>query len=437
MKMQGMKLFSAGLALAAGIVTAPAFAAEDASAPAQGAASKYTYTKDIAPLVDKHCGECHRPNGIAPFAMTNYRQVRGWGKMIKEVVNDGRMPPWHADPSIGKFKNDRSLSKEQKAMVTEWIDAGMPQGNPADLKVAEVTNKSEWRIGQPDVIFEMPQGAAINPTGVVPYQYFETKTNFKEDVWVSAMECLPGNPKVVHHIIMFVSDPKKPMNFRSEEVDGENEGGFLDAFAPGGVPQILPPGQARKIPAGASLIWQVHYTPTGKLENDRSRFGIKFAKGQITDQMMTGNCINHDFEIPAHDNNFKVEAWLNFKSPVTIMSLAPHAHYRGKAFDYFMVGPDGKETQLISVPHYDFNWQTTYDFAEPLKVAAGSKMHVIAHFDNSDKNPYNPDPDKAVRWGDQTWEEMMIGFFHYSRPVNVTVADNGVQVKNDKVASGD
>jgi len=228
------------------------------------------------------------------------------------------------------------------------------------------------------------------------------------------MECLPGNPKVVHHIIMFVSDPNQPLNFRGEEVGEERGSGFLDAFAPGGIPQILPPGQARCIPKGSSLIWQVHYTPTGKTEVDRSKFGIKFAKGPINYEMRTGNAINTSFAIPANDDNYKVESWTTFNSPVTIMSFAPHMHYRGKSFDYYLETPDGKTTHLLSVPHYDFNWQTTYDLKEPLVVPAGSKMHCIAYFDNSDKNPYNPDPEKTVHWGDQTWEEMMIGFFHYS-----------------------
>jgi len=428
------KVFAAGLALAIAGGSA-AYGAEVASA-ADGTAAKYTYTKDIAPLIEAKCAECHHPGGIGPFSLSNYRQVRGWGKMIKEVVNDGRMPPWHADPNVGHWANDRSLKPEEKAMVAAWVDAGMPQGNPSDLATAEAVNRSEWRIGTPDVIFEMPGEGRVEPTGVVPYQYFETKTNFTEDVWVSAMECLPGNPKVVHHIIMFVSDPKQPMNFRDEEVGEESTGGFLDAFAPGGVPQILPPGRARKIPAGASLIWQVHYTPTGKLELDKSRFGIKFAKGHITHQMMTGNVINTDFEIPARTDDFVVEAKLPFSSPVTVMSLAPHAHYRGKAFDYYLIHPDGKEEHVISVPKYDFNWQTTYDFATPLEVPAGAKMHVVAKYDNTDKNPYNPDPDKNVRWGDQTWEEMMIGFFHYAREVDVQVDDKGVEIK-DGAVSGD
>jgi hypothetical protein len=318
---------------------------------------------------------------------------------------------------VGEWANDRSLSDAQKELLVSWIDGGMARGNPADAP-EKVEWHNEWRIGEPDVVFEMPEEVTIDPAGVVPYQYFETKTNFDEDVWVSSMECLPGNPKVVHHIIMFVSAPNSPLDFQGGEIGEEQSGGFLDAFAPGGVPQMLPPGEARKIPKGASLIWQVHYTPTGKTEVDRSKFGIKFAKGPIDYEMRTGNAINTSFEIPAGADSYKVESWTSFRTPVTLMSLAPHMHYRGKAFDYYLETPDGKRTHLLSVPKYDFNWQTTYHFKEPVVVPAGSKMHCIALFDNSEKNPYNPDPEKNVRWGDQTWEEMMIGFFHYSTHVD-------------------
>ncbi len=412
----GFRYTGLAVALAGAVIAFPALAAEDPAAAAGSGATSITYTKDIAPMLQAHCGECHHPGGIAPFSLNSYRQVRGWSKMIKEVVLDGRMPPWHADPHVGEWKNDRSLSDEQKLTITKWIDGGMPQGDPADAP-EEVEWHNEWRIGEPDAVFEMPETVTIDPAGVVPYMYFETKTNFEEDVWVSAMECLPGNPKVVHHIIMFVSDPNSPLNFRDDEVGEEQSSGFLDAFAPGGIPQVLPEGQARRIPKGASLVWQVHYTPTGKLETDRSRFGVKFAKGPINFEMRTGNAINTEFEIPANADNHKVESWTTFSSPVTLMSFAPHMHYRGKSFEYFIETPDGKKTHLLSVPRYDFNWQTTYDLKEPLLVPAGSKMHCIAHFDNSANNPYNPDPEKAVRWGDQTWEEMMIGFFHYSTGV--------------------
>lgn len=412
----GFRYTGLAVALAGAIFSFPALTAADPAAAAGSSVTSITYTKDIAPMLQAHCGECHHPGGIAPFSLNSYRQVRGWSKMIKEVVLDGRMPPWHADPHVGEWKNDRSLSEEQKQTIVKWIEGGMPQGDPADAP-EEVEWHNEWRIGEPDVVFEMPEEVTIDPAGVVPYMYFETKTNFEDDVWVSAMECLPGNPKVVHHIIMFVSDPNSPLNFRDDEVGEGRSSGFLDAFAPGGVPQMLPEGQARLIPKGASLIWQVHYTPTGKLETDRSKFGIKFAKGPINFEMRTGNAINTDFEIPPHADNYKVESWTTFTSPVTLMSFAPHMHYRGKSFDYFLETPDGKRTHLLSVPRYDFNWQTTYHLKEPLSVPAGSKMHCIAHFDNSANNPYNPDPEKAVRWGDQTWEEMMIGFFHYSAGV--------------------
>jgi hypothetical protein len=418
-----MRFRYSGLAFAAavaGVLCAPAFAADDVATGAAGKTSA-TYTKDIAPMIEAHCGECHHPAGIGPFSLNSYRQVRGWSKMIKEVVLDGRMPPWHADPHVGQWKNDRSLSQEQKNTLVSWIDGGMPQGDPADLP-EEVSRHNEWRIGEPDVVFEMPEEVTIDPAGVVPYMYFETKTDFEEDVWVSSMECLPGNPKVVHHIIMFVSAPGEGLDFGDDEAGGEGGSGFLDAFAPGGTPQALPQGQARRIPKGSSLIWQVHYTPTGKVETDRSRFGIKFATGPINYEMRTGNAINTNFEIPPRADSYKVESYTTFTSPATLMSLAPHMHYRGKSFEYYLETPDGKKTHLLSVPKYDFNWQTTYDFKEPVVVPAGSKMHCIAHFDNSDKNPYNPDPEKTVRWGDQTWEEMMIGFFHYS----TSVEDNAI-----------
>ncbi len=391
-----------------------------------------TYSKHISRFVQNRCQECHQPNGIAPFSLMNYRQVRGWSKMIREVVNDGRMPPWHADPAIGHFSNDRRIPMEEKEMLYSWMDSGMARGDQADMPEA-IEWKNEWRIGEPDIVFEMPEEATIDATGVVPYKYFETKTNFEEDVWVSSMECLPGNPKVVHHIIMFVRTPGEAANFGNGEVS-EGDGGFLDAFAPGGIPQRLSPGQARKIPAGSSLIWQLHYTPTGKTETDRSRFGIKFAKGPITHEMMTGSAIDFGFTIPPNDADYKVTSRVNFPKDATLFSFAPHMHYRGKDFDYAMVYPDGRREMLISIPNYDFNWQTTYDLAEPLFVPAGSRIECVAHFDNSADNPYNPDPDKSVTWGDQTWEEMMIGFFHYS--MDVTDEDRRAEKKTEDI-SGD
>jgi mono/diheme cytochrome c family protein len=409
-------LLGLGLAAFAGLGSASAGTDVPIVLPEDG--EQVTYAKHISRLMQARCQECHQPNGIAPFSLMDYRQTRGWSKMIKEVVEDNRMPPWHADPSINHFANDRSLTDDQKQMVYDWIEAGMPRGNEADMPEA-IEWKNEWRIGEPDMIFEMPEEVTVDPSGVVPYQYFSTQTNFEEDVWIQAAECLPGNPKVVHHIIIFVRPPNGGDGFnpRDGEIQ-ETDGGFLDAFAPGGVPQILPAGQARKIPAGSQLIWQMHYTPTGKVEKDRSQFGIKLAKGPINYEVRTGSAADFSIVIPARDDNYRSEAEIGFPKGGTVFSFAPHMHYRGKDFLYTAVYPDGREETILSVPNYDFNWQTTYYLAEPLVMPPGSKIHAVAHFDNSENNPYNPDPDKTVTWGDQTWEEMMIGFFHYSLSVD-------------------
>ena len=370
-----------------------------------------TYAKQVSRLVQTNCESCHRPGQIAPFSLTNYRQVKAWSKMIKEVVQNKRMPPWHADPGVGHaFGNDRSLTPEEIDTLVSWIDHGMPLGDEADLP-DKIEYVSDWRIGQPDMVFEMPEEYVVEPVGVVAYQYFTTETNFTEDKWITMSECRPGNAKVVHHIIIFVRDPK---NSRESLATSEGGQGFFDAYAPGSEAMVLKPGSARKIPAGASLIWQMHYTPTGKREADRSQFAIKFADGPINTQVTTTEAINTGFEIPAHASNHRVEAELTFSKGATIFSLSPHMHYRGKAFDYVLVYPDGREDKLLQISRYDFGWQTTYELAEPVHVPAGAKMKCVAHFDNSEDNPYNPQPGKAVRWGDQTWEEMMIGFFHLS-----------------------
>ena len=300
-------------------------------------------------MLQENCQQCHQPNGVAPFSLTDYRQARGWGKMIKEVVLDGRMPPWHADPAVGHFSNDRSLSAEEKEMLASWVDAGMPRGNAAD-EPAPVAWSNEWRIGEPDMVFEMPEDAVIEPTGVVPYQYFVVPTGFTEDKWVNMAECMPGNPKVVHHIIVFIRNSKAESVGRDE--DG---GGFFDAFAPGTIPMILEPGLARKIPAASDIVFQMHYTPTGKTETDRSKFGLMFYDGPVYSELMTNASSVHELSIPPNDPNHRVEASMTFERDAIIRELSPHMHYRGKSFAYTLVYPDGKELPILNVPKYDFN----------------------------------------------------------------------------------
>jgi len=387
----------------AAVLCVPALAADDVPTASGGA---ITYAKQISRLIQENCQECHRPNSVAPFSLLTYRQVKAWSKMIREVVSDGRMPPWFADAKVGKWANDLSLSAAEKQMFLGWIDAGMPLGAEADLPTP-IEYSTDWHIGTPDAVFEIPEEVTIDPTGVVPYKHYMIETDFKEDVYISAMEVKPGNPKVVHHIIMFVQDPKAEGGAK-EQFLGIG-GGMLDVYAPGSPPGALPEGLVRKIPAGAKLVWQVHYTPTGRTETDRSKFGVIFAKGSVKNVVRTATVINPTFTIPARDPNYKVEADMNFPEAATVYSFTPHMHYRGKSMDFVLTYPDGKSETVCSVPKYDFNWQLDYRLAEPLRVPKGTNLKVVAHFDNSEQNPYNPDPTKPVKWGEQTWEEMMMG----------------------------
>ena len=385
--------------LAVALSGSPVFAAD-------GAGEGLTFSKDVAPIIQEKCQDCHRPNGIAPFSLMNFRQAKGWAKMIREVVLDGRMPPWHADPAVGTWSNDMSLSKQQKDIITAWIDGGAAKGDDADLPAPREFFE-DWGIGQPDIVFEMPEEVTIPATGVMAYQHYVLPTNFEEDMYVSSMELKPSNPRVVHHIIMFVQDPTAKPNEKDQFLG--IGGAMLDVFAPGTNPFPLTDGQARKIPKGSKLVWQVHYTPTGRIEKDRSKFGMVLAKGPVTEEIRTATVINAGFRIPANEANYKVEAEMNFPDSATIYSFTPHMHYRGKAMDFVLKYPDGREELACSIPRYDFNWQLDYRLAEPLRVPKGTTVKVVAHFDNSDKNPYNPDPTKSVTWGEQTWEEMMMG----------------------------
>ena len=404
--MQLIKRFGAAAAI---LIAAPVVFCADSPAPA----GEITYTKHVAKIIQERCQECHRPGQIAPFSLTNYRQVKGWAKMIKEVVHDNRMPPWHADPNVGKFANDRSLSKAEKDLLFSWIDNGAPQGDPADLPEAPVWD-ANWRIGTPDVVFSMPEDVTIPATGVIDYKHFTTPTNFTEDKWVKSMEARAGNPKVVHHILMFTVAPGAERERNQFQGIGS---GFLTGFAPGTVAIMLEPGQAIKIPAGANLMWQMHYTPTGREETDRSEFALVFADGPPTEEVFTGTAQNFRFKIPAGADNHEVVAESVVPFDIQFRGMTPHMHYRGKSFTYTATFPDGREQLLLSVPKYDFNWQIGYELAEYVNMPAGTKLRCVAHFDNSANNPANPDPSKDVIWGDQTWEEMMIGWFNYTRPL--------------------
>lgn len=371
---------------------------------------KYVYTRDIAPILNRHCVECHRKGQIAPFALTSYEDVAGWGETIAEVIEDQRMPPWHASPQHGKFSNDARMSEAEKQIIYDWVRAGAPQGDPTDLPEPP-TFPTDWQIPEPDAVVYMSDKSFTVPAeGEVKYQYFVVDPGFKEDKWVKAAECRPGNRSVVHHIIVAV---RPPGGRGKRKVHGEFDTGWLAATAPGAPAMILPDGMAKKVPAGSKLLFQMHYTPTGSVQKDRSCVGLVFADpAEVRREVVTNEASNHRFRIPPQADHHRVEASKTIRDDALLISMFPHMHLRGKAFRYEAVYPDGKSEILLDIPRYDFNWQNTYTLSEPKLLPKGTRIHCVAHFDNSKKNLANPDPSETVRWGDQTWEEMMIGYFN-------------------------
>jgi hypothetical protein len=372
-----------------------------------------SYAGEIAALLNRRCVECHREGEIAPFSLTDYDEVAGWADMIAEVVSDGRMPPWHASPDHARFGNDRSLSDEEKQLLLDWAAAGAPAGDLTRLP--ELPAKPEgWQLPrQPDRVIPISsQPFDVRATGVVPYQYFTFDPQLDEDVWIEAAELKPGNREVVHHILAFAV-PK-----------GQRRGldaarGFLFGYVPGQRLEAAPAGHAKKIPAGSELIFQVHYTPIGTPQQDQSLLGLVFADpATVTHEIQTNSALQTRFKIPAGDANHQVVATgPAFPAQATLLSFSPHMHVRGKSYRYELLSVDGGKETLLDIPAYDFNWQTTYVLAEPRPVPEGSRFVCTAAFDNSAANLNNPDPSQTVTWGDQTWDEMMIGYYHYSIPI--------------------
>ncbi len=379
--------------------------------------SEVTYSKQISRILNTRCVDCHRAGEIGPFALTSYAETVGWAEMIAEVVREKRMPPWHANPAHGTFANDSRLSDEERMLIQSWFEAGAPEGNPQDLPPPRQFVDG-WRIGKPDMIIHMSdEPYAVPASGEVRYQHFVVDPGFKEDKWVKAAECRPGNRAVVHHIIVAAGNRDRVAQRFNDEVASE----WLAATAPGARPMILPAGLAKRIPAGSKIVFQIHYTPNGKAQEDRSSIGLIFADpSEVKKEILTQQAANSRFRIPPGDANHKVEADYRFEEESLMLALFPHMHLRGKSFLYTAHYPDGNTETLLDVPHYDFSWQNSYVFTEPKKMPAGTRIHCVAHFDNSKENWANPDPTATVRWGDQTWEEMMIGYFDMTpiRPIS-------------------
>ncbi len=394
--------------------------------PAFAADSTPTYTKDVAPIVYKNCASCHRPNDIGPMSLLTYEQTRPWAASIREKVSSGQMPPWHSTDAHGTFSNDRRLSDADKATLVKWASNGAPQGNPKDLPPAPQFTDG-WEIGKPDMVLSMEKTFNVPDKGTVNYQYFQIKTNFTEDKWIQAIEVRPGVRAVVHHILVFVREPdqKGPQhqafmpvsigpandaatNQRSRQQSAEfgGTGTLIATTAPGTNAMTFAPGSAAKIKAGSILLLQVHYTANGTATTDQSSVGMIFAKSEPKQEVKNSAFVNIGLKLPPGAPDAEVDSAIQFNEDSHITALFPHTHLRGKSWQYTLVLPDGTRKEVLSVPHYDFNWQTYYIFSTPLAAPKGSRLEAIAHYDNSPNNKFNPDPTIEVHWGEQTWQEM-------------------------------
>jgi hypothetical protein len=357
-----------------------------------------TFHKDVEPILQRRCQSCHRPGQIAPMSLMTYKEVRPWAKSIRVQLLTGKMPPWHVNPSYGKFRNDLSLARGEKETLVSWIDHGAPEGNPSDAPLPRAFTEG-WSIPEPDAVFEMPKPFHIPAKGVLDYQYIPVPTNFTEDKWVQMAEVRPSDPAVVHHSIVMVA--------QGGDMSDQQ---YLAGYAPGMSPQIWEPGQARLIKAGSILIFQMHYQANGKATEDQTRLGLVFSKQPVKERIMAMEVLGLDIAIPPGDPNYRADASLTMRKTVRLVAMRAHMHLRGKSFQFRAVYPDGKSEILLDIPHYDFNWQPYYYLATPKVLPQGTRIECTAYYDNSANNRFNPDPTKLIRWGPQSWDEMMIGW---------------------------
>ncbi len=448
------------------VIAAAAFVLSSQVTSAGGPSGKeITFAKDVAPILNKSCSECHRPGEAAPFSTLTFAGVRPWAKAIREKVLVQSMPPWHADPHYGVWANDRHLTQPEIDTIVRWVDGGAKEGNPKDLPAAPQFPEG-WSIGKPDIVIQMPEQFTLEASGPDEYQYFVVDPGFKEDVYVQRAEARPGNRKIVHHIIAFIQSPnassRQRPNLSKEEIeklrskmekdsptyregflvrtkadapvfddgcsapnggrlnrldrgqDMEN-GQLLAGYAPGMNQAIWEPGTVKRIPAGSKILFQLHYSKAaGSVQTDRSSVGLIFSKTAPKNLVRTYGISNNAFLIPPGADNHRVTACWTANEDVHIINFMPHLHLRGKAVEYRAFYPDGRSEILLNVPRYDFSWQTVYYFKEPKALPKGTRIMVTGYFDNSTKNKYNPDATKVVRYGEPTYDEMMIGWMDYT-----------------------
>lgn len=440
------------------LIAAAAAIALTGGARAEDSESAPTFYRDVLPIFQQHCNVCHHEGALAPMALDTYQSTRPWARSIQRSLGQGEMPPWDADPRYEHFSNENRLSEEDLATVLRWTMIGAPAGNPEDAPAPQTWDDEGWVLGKPDIILSMAEPYTVPAEGPDEYKYFRVPTNFTEDTWVSAVEIMPGNRQVVHHVIAFVSDPDNPdrhvakgeggvvaTNSYRPESDAElqkvidqqerlrkfaerrepkekplREMGMIGGMAPGMPPWESYLGEARLIPAGSELVLQMHYHPSGTEGTDVTSIGLKVAKGSHFKRRHTTGIFNVSFAIPPGADDYEVLASHKIDEDITVYSFMPHMHLRGKSFSYTAVLPDGTERIMLSVPRYRFDWQLAYELAEPIQLPQGTVINCRATFDNSTGNPDNPDPQAIVRFGEPTVDEMMIGWFDYTRDADIS-----------------
>jgi hypothetical protein len=389
------------------------------------AASPPTFYQDVLPILHHRCQPCHRPGEVAPMPFLTYSQTRPWAKAIREAVLLRKMPPWFAEPGYGPFSNDRSLSQQEIDTLVKWVDAGVPEGGPNDAP-SEPPWVEGWNIAQPDAVLQMSQPFPLPASGDVDYQYIVIPAGFTEDKWVEMAELRPSNRAVVHHAVVYIREPgstwlreAKPgvayvppgRTPRERLLNGATKSDILLVYSPGSLAENWGTAMGKLIKAGSDLVFQMHYTPKGHPTSDQSRLGLVFQRAIPKQRVLTLQLGDDRFVIPPGHPHYRVAAWGTLPNDTTLVSFFPHMHLRGSSFEYAIVGPDGVRRTLLRVSPYNFYWQLSYRLAEPLPIKAGTRLECVAYFDNSRNNPNNPDPEEAVRFGPQSWEEMMIGFF--------------------------
>ena len=376
-----------------------------------------TFAKDIAPILYENCVACHRPNHLAPMSLITYADARPWARAVKTKVLAREMPPWGADSSVRAYKNDASLTQTEIDTIAAWVDGGAPEGNAVDLP--EVPQFAEgWSIGEPDLIFSMVEPFEVPADGTVPYSYVTVPTNLQEDIWISAHEFRPGDRRVIHHVIPSVlEDDGKPatgeVKLRRDRTRTRARGASVGGYVPNRLGTVYADGVATRLPAGADIEAQMHYTTIGEPVSDRSSWGVVLTRepDSTLRRARGGQVANLTFAIEPGNADFAVTASRTIEEETYLANMMPHMHVRGKSAKYTVKYPDGREVVALWVPNYDFNWQLRYQLEEPIFMPKGAVLEAEFHYDNSGANRFNPDPTAEVHWGDQTWEEMMLGYY--------------------------